>query len=267
MAPPYGTVDSQPLRRSPRLKQSNYNYTTVAPRRINAEVPNKSKTQTSQEDSIKSLEEDEKQAPTPQRSVANRLDSGHFLVLESRPFNQGPGPFGYCNNPKCPMLSDDQLQYPIQSQYRLRLSSTPLGCHESDDRYVKVTRHEHRSFNSNQTDWLDSSPILERDHYYHIRCVEAHVSETIGEQLTTYALTGQLITDPNDSFLSPAHQPINDWFMHGGRIRAFEQYKRWCKTCQGVTFADADIDIGKIGTHEEWLSIAARTSQMLLGSH
>lgn len=192
-----------------------------------------------------SLEEDEKQAPTPQRSVANRLDSGHFLVLESRPFNQSPGPFGYCDNPKCPMLSDDQLQYPIQSQYRLRLSSTPLGCHESDD-----------------------SPILEHDHYYHIRCVEAHVSETIGEQLTTYALTGQLIRDPNDSFLSPVNQPINDWFMHGGRIRAFEQYKRWYKTCQGVTFTDADIDIGKIGTHEEWLSIAARMSQMLLlGSH
>ena len=152
MAPPYGTLDSQPLRRSARLNQSDCNYITVAPRIIDAEVLNRPNTQTPQEDSIKSLGEDEERAPTPQRSVADRLDSGHFLVLESKPFNQGPGPFGYCDNPKCPMLSDDQLQYPILSQYRLKLSSTPLGCHESDGRYVKVARHEHCSFISNQTD-------------------------------------------------------------------------------------------------------------------
>ena len=130
----YGILDSQPLRRSARLKQRNCNCTTVVRQRANAKVLYKSKPPTSQEGSINPSEEDEEQAPTPQRSVADRLDSGHFLVLESKPINHGPGPFGYCNNPKCTMLLDDQLRYPILSQYRFRLSATPLASRESDDR-------------------------------------------------------------------------------------------------------------------------------------
>lgn len=141
MEPPNAINPISP-RRSPRLNK-NIGSQNVELLRINAKAPkslNKSKTVTPQDEMAEAMQEDKKPVSSIQSSIADRLNSGHCLVLEAKRNEDGIGAFGYCESSKCPMYTDHNDRHPILSLYRLKLCQTPLSGTGLGQRYEGIAR-------------------------------------------------------------------------------------------------------------------------------